>query len=248
MLRKKRGSLEWLEFELFQQFPKLFNAVFLRHGGHSVAPYHFLNLSISKCSDDPYIQKNKALVLPVTQADEWVEADAIHGANIVSHPVSSEISGYDGVVTGKKKVALVVTHADCQAAIFYDPIREVIGNAHSGWKGNVANIYHEMVKHMVHVQGCRAEDIHVAISPSLGPCCAQFIHYQKEFPESFWEFQVKPLYFNLWQIARKQLRDTGILDSHIQIAEICTFCHASDFFSYRRDRVTGRNATVACLH
>jgi hypothetical protein len=38
MLRKKRGSLEWLEFDLFQEFPEIKHAVFLRHGGVSEGP------------------------------------------------------------------------------------------------------------------------------------------------------------------------------------------------------------------
>jgi polyphenol oxidase len=136
---------------------------------------------------------------------------------------------------------------DCQAAILYDPIHRALANVHAGWRGNVQNIYRTAVQKMVHSFGSKPQDLLVGISPSIGPKHAEFKNYKSEFPEEFWEFQVKPTYFDLWQIARHQFESSGVLAHHIQIAEICTFDHPSDYFSYRRDKTTGRHATVAML-
>lgn len=144
-------------------------------------------------------------------------------------------------------LGLTILHADCQVALFYDPIQHAITVTHCGWRGSVQNIYQESIAAMRSLYGTKAENLLVGISPSLGPSASQFIHYQRELPESFYPFQVKPLYFDFWAISKWQLRECGVLPHHIEIAEICTYSHPEDFFSYRRIKTSGRHATIASL-
>jgi polyphenol oxidase len=95
--------------------------------------------------------------------------------------------------------------------------------------------------------GTRPADLIAGIGPSLGPCCAQFIHYRQEFPESFWKYQIRPDYLDLWQLSRDQLTAAGVLEDHIQIAGVCTSCRTDLFFSYRKEKTTGRFATIIAL-
>ena len=141
----------------------------------------------------------------------------------------------------------MIKHADCQAAIFYDPVHKALANVHCGWRGNVKNIYRVAVQKMKFTFGTNPKDLLVGISPSLGPDHSEFIHYQTEWPEEFWRFQVRPNYLDLWAIARDQLEQCGLLPHHIEVAGICTFANPQDFFSHRRDKITGRHATVAML-
>ena len=141
----------------------------------------------------------------------------------------------------------MIKHADCQAAIFYDPVHHAVSCVHAGWRGNVQNIYAHAIAFMAGKFHSQPADILVCISPSLGPHFSEFKNYKTEFPESFWPFQIRPNYFNLWEISRTQLQECGILPHHIEIASICTYANEQDFFSYRRDKVTGRNATVVAL-
>ena len=83
----------------------------------------------------------------------------------------------------------------------------------------------------------------MGISPSLGPQSAEFTHYRHELPESFWAFQINPNYFNFWEISRWQLETEGILPHHIQIAEIDTRSTPEDYFSYRREKISGRHGS-----
>ena len=46
----------------------------------------------------------------------------------------------------QKDCGLVIQHADCQAAIFFDPVRKAIANVHCGWRGSVCNIYAKTVE------------------------------------------------------------------------------------------------------
>jgi hypothetical protein len=90
-------------------------------------------------------------------------------------------------------------------------------------------------------------DRSVASWAKLGPCCAEFRHYWREFPLELWKYQVRPGYFDLWQLSFDQLRAAGLKSENIEMAKLCTRCREEEFFSYRRDRVTGRQAAVIGL-
>ena len=152
----------------------------------------------------------------------------------------------DGLTTQRPYLGLLVLHADCQAAIFYDPIHHALANVHCGWRGNVQNIYKETIAFMAASYGTKASDLLVGISPSLGPEAAEFIHYRTEFPECYWDFCINN-HFNLWELSRYQLMAEGILPHHIEISGMCTYSHPEDCFSYRRAKKSGRHGTLAML-
>jgi len=247
MLRKKRGSLEWLEFHLFQEFPDLKHAVFLRHGGVSEGPFTSLNAGGGTGDDEEKIKLNRAKMRKHLGCKTLVSGKQVHAIQVALAPLENEQEECDGLITQAQGTGLFIKHADCQAVIFYDPIEKALGCVHAGWRGNIQNIYGEALGKMRQAFGSKPENIFVGISPSLGPCCGEFIHYEKEIPHQFWPFQIRPLYFDLWEMARSQLLQAGILPHHLEIAPICTCCNPADFYSYRRDKTTGRNATVVCL-
>jgi YfiH family protein len=246
VLRKKNKEVEWIEFELFQGLP-LKHGVFTRKGGVSQGSAESLNLGRHTEDLEEHIRENQKRVsecfdfLPITYADQT------HSDQVIEIAKSGEQVIGDALITNKKGIPLAIRHADCQAAIFYDPVHNALGVVHSGWRGNVLNIYKKTIEKMYERYQSTPEEILVAISPSLGPNASEFIHYKKEFPPSFWGFQVKPNYFDLWAIAEEQLIEAEILPHHIQIARICTYENSDDFFSHRRDKKRGNNATVACL-
>lgn len=248
MLRKERDGIHWLEFELFADFPKLRHGVLLKHGGHSKGPYASLNLNYCVGDDHNHVDANLKKVSSVLSLSKLIWSDQVHGAR-VEH-LSAAIkpnTPCDGLTTAQKNLSLMIHHADCQAAIFYDPVQHVMGTVHCGWRGNVQNIYAATVRQMQSVFGTNPADLHAGISPSLGPENGEFIHYRQELPESFWSFQVKPTYFDLWAISEWQLQQCGLLPHHIQIARINTYAHPEDYFSYRRCKIRGGNATFAML-
>ena len=94
--------------------------------------------------------------------------------------------------------------------------------------------------------GSRPEDIRVAVSPSLGPCCSQFKDWNTLLPQEFHPFMPRENYVDFWAVTEKQLAQSGIRKENIYNPSICTVC-STDFFSYRRDGITGRCATVIML-
>jgi copper oxidase (laccase) domain-containing protein len=99
---------------------------------------------------------------------------------------------------------------------------------------------------MNHAFATKAADLVAAISPSLGPCCAEFVNYLTELPLAFHDYQVRPNYFDFWAISHDQLCSAGVKSENIHTANICTCCN-HDYFSYRRERETGRFASVMGL-
>ncbi len=248
MIRKKKGAIEWLEFELFAPYPEIQAAVFLRHGGVSKDSYHSLDIG-SKDGDDDCIEENRHRIAEVLGLNGFRTCYQPHQGNVAFLPDATQeyLLTCDGMITNRPEDALLIKHADCQAAVFYDPITKTLAAVHAGWRSQVKNIYRETIEKFKTTTGTKPENLLVAVSPSLGPDHSEFIHFRKEWPEEYWRFQVKPTYFDLWAIGKHQLIEAGVKPKNIQYAEVCTYCHPDDFFSYRRQKPTGGHATVAFL-
>lgn len=249
MRRNKKSDIQWLEFEVLQEFAKVKHGVFLRQGGVSQAPFHSLNLSYSVGDRLEDVQKNRNIVASFFGQENLASCKAFHSDLVQEHTITTQQTNLlcDGVVCNTPQIALAVTHADCQAALFYDPIQHAIACIHSGWRGSVKNIYRNTIQQMKGRYGTNPADVIVCISPSLGPESAEFVNYKTELPEEFWQFQMKPTYFDFWEISKYQLKLEGILPEHIHVAEIDTVANPHDYFSYRRDKTTGRHASVIML-
>lgn len=242
------NGIQWFTFDLLSRFPGVKHAIFSRHGGCSEHPYNSLNVHEGVGDALSHVKQNRELIRRTLGLDILAWGNQCHGNSIL------EVDSYwkepaicDALTTKCLNTGLMVMHADCQAAIIYDPIKHAVANVHSGWRGSVQNIYSRAIAFMIDRYGSRAEDLIVCISPSLGPDSSEFINYKTELPEAFWQYQFKQNYFDFWKISRAQLMESGILGKNIEIAGICTRSNAEDFFSYRRDKQTGRNATVVAL-
>ncbi|MEN9654712.1 MAG: hypothetical protein RL235_824 [Chlamydiota bacterium] len=248
-MESSKEKVEWIEFSLLEPYTHVSHAVFSRHGGLSKGPFASLNLS-DQLGDDPNaVKANRELMQKVIGVPQMRYAQQTHGVN--THRVTAKnhdkIPAADALYTTERDLALVVTHADCQAAIFYDPVHEAIGVVHAGWRGSAANIYARTIEAMHRDIGTQAQNLIVCISPSLGPDHAEYKNYKQELPESFWSYQKKPNYFDFWAISEAQLTEAGVLAKNIEISGICTHCASDDYFSYRRVKQTGRNATAVAL-
>ncbi|MCC5832228.1 MAG: peptidoglycan editing factor PgeF [Chlamydiales bacterium] len=239
-------GLEWLAFENLSDSPRLIHGVFLRHGGVSKGSFQSLNFGLSQGDSPTAVEINRKRALSALGIGRYVNLYQKHSDQVIEAEPQLKSEG-DSLITDRPDLGLLILHADCQAAIFYDPVRHALANVHAGWRGSVANIYRKTIERMKARYGTKPEDLLVGISPSLGPNGAEFLNYRRELPESFWPFQMKPFYFDFWEISRAQLIEAGVLAHHIEIARLCTYTDADDFFSYRRVKVSGRHGTIAAL-
>lgn len=243
------------EFSLLSQAPGLVHRVFSRKGGVSREPYDCLNVG-ENCGDDPRaVQKNRQRILDELGLKEALYLNQVHGSDILvlknGYPETRNPERRvtaDGVVTDIQGLALVIQVADCQAVLVFDPINRVLAHVHSGWRGSLENIIGRCVDLMVEVFGSDPENLLAGISPSLGPCCAEFVNYRDEIPEPFWKYRLGDRqYFDFWSLSKDQLMEKGIPGDRIETMELCTRCRTDLFFSYRARRMTGRFACAAAL-
>jgi len=229
--------------------PGLIHGVFGRNDGVSLAPYHSLNVSFSVGDDPVAVKANRALLKGALGLYTLVSARQVHGDRIL--PITSlpdadfEADGYDALITNCQ-TGLLIQQADCQAIIIHDPETPALGLAHVGWRGSVAGVIGTTVRAMTEAFGSEPAHLRAAISPALGACCAEFINYEQELPGWMHAFQIRPEHFDFSAISVWQLLEAGLRLEQISWAGICTRCNPA-FFSYRRDRITGRGATVAAL-
>lgn len=247
------------EFELLKKHDNLIHAVFTRQGGASSRPFDSLNIGRNSGDSLSNVENNRKLIIQRMGAKFPVFLNQVHTSRIKvlkkddfdsSGNLQHEEQGWtaDGIITNIKDICLVIQVADCQAVLLYDPVKKVIANVHSGWKGSIANIIGNCVDKMVSEFGCLSENIMAGISPSLGPCCSEFINYKDEIPENLWKYKIKGKdYFDFWKMSADQLMEKGVKKECIENMGICTKCNADVFFSYRKENITGRFACVISM-
>ena len=225
-----------------------------RANGISPQPFASLNVSFNVGDTRENVLQNREKIKETLGIRHLVSAGQIHGDKIHTvHSVSidREIAETDALITSQSNIGLLIQQADCQAILLYDPVQKVIGAVHCGWRGSVLNIIGKTIVRMHHEYRTNPADLQAAISPSMGPCCAEFINYQRELPQHLHKFQTRPFYFDFWEMSRHQLLVAGVVESNIDMLKICTTCDRR-FFSYRRStkkgsQVTGRQGSVILL-
>lgn len=251
MLQKSDGVITWFEFSSLQPFSFIKHGCFSRKGGVSKAPFDSLNIKF--CPEDSVesVQENRLRIQKAlgTQSP-LVVTEQVHGTNIAVIEKTTDTASlgqFDALITNLPEKPLTIMHADCQACLIIDPEHHAIAAIHAGWRGNVQNIYLKVIQKLVQEYNSRPESMFACISPSLGPCHSEFKEWKENFPEEFWPYKKEKNHFDLWEIGLQQLIDAGIREEHIEIAKICTFDEKEHFFSYRRDGLTGRNASSIML-
>jgi YfiH family protein len=198
--------------------------------------------------------RQKLAALLRVSLDSMVACHQVHGIRVV--PVTSADAGRgtrpdtpsaydaDAMVTSTPGVTLVVLSADCPPVFLYDPVRHVIGLAHSGWKGTVGRIAGQVAATMAEHYGCESRNIVAAVGPSIGPCCYNVgdnvISAAQASFSGVWDGDVPVLqcrdeqtYFNLPEAIRRALLDAGLQPGNVAVAQACTAHNRNLFYSHR---------------
>jgi len=232
------------------------HAMFARHGGCSPPPYDSLNCSYGVGDDFTLVKKNRNRIRKTLGIKEIKAVTQVHGDAILvidGMHQKTHSPEYDALITDRPGIGLLIQQADCQAILLHDPVQNVIAAIHSGWRGSVSNIIGKTIVRMQQIFSVQARDILAVISPSLGPCCAEFINYKRELPLHFRAFRPgnKKDHFDFWAISKTQLILAGVDKKNIDTVGLCTACK-QNFFSYRRavrqgNGQTGRNCSIIAL-
>lgn len=175
----------------------------------------------------------------------------------------SSYTDVDGLCTNKEGISLSLVYADCIPILLYDPVKNVIANIHSGWKGTVQRISVKAIEKMQEEYNSKAKDIICFVGPSI--CKKHFsvhddvkdIFYnefkddmetQKFIKKANIENEKQKYEINTVLINRVLLEKEGLLPNNIIESKLCTVCESDYFHSYRVDGdLSGRNTAIIGL-
>ncbi len=254
MLLKQKNGLLFFQFNNLAGFSDLCHGIFTRHDRSDKNEGRIRDLRRDENDENHAAMQRHVVDTLCGDQTQLVFLKQVHQADIVvltesnsaPHQNRGTLTG-DGLVTNIRGKVLGIRLADCQAILIYDPQKQVIANVHSGWRGSLGNIIGRCITSMRDAFGCRPENIVAGISPSLGPCCAEFKNDQTEVPSRFHEYHKGSAYFDFWQITRDQLIESGVLPENIELSGMCTKCNPHLFFSYRHSGAAGRFIAVIGL-
>jgi len=257
----EKTDIKVYEFEHLKNHSSIVHGIFTREDAISttISYSHSLNKGMNSGDKLSVLAGNQKRIVRKMGAKPFVFLNQVHKTGIkvlrknetdLSKQFQSNIKTdtADAIITDMKDVFIVIQVADCQAVMLYDPIKKVIANIHSGWRGSVKNIIGKCVGKMILEFGCQPENILAGISPSLGPCCSEFVNYKDEIPQNLWKYKIKDKdYFNFWEITHDQLMEKGVKKEHIENMGICTKCNTDIFYSFRGEKTNARFACVISI-
>ncbi|OIR04457.1 laccase domain protein YfiH [mine drainage metagenome] len=230
-----------------------------RTGGYSQAPYASLNLG-AHVNDDPItVAKNRQLLNPYLPSEPvWV--NQVHGVDVIDAATSSCLQNADASFTSKHNVVCVTMTADCLPVLLCDIAGTVVAAVHAGWRGLCDGVIEAAVNKMA----ADNSEVLAWLGPAIGPTAFevgsevrdQFIKIDAQAALAFKPI-VNPLepqlndkwLCDIYLIAKQRLNRVGV--THIYGGgvneDFCTYTDEERFFSFRRDNVTGRMASLIWL-
>jgi hypothetical protein len=221
---------------------------FGRQGGISKKPFDSLNVADHVEDDLDNVTKNRE-ILAEHLAMPLVFIGATHSANVAN--VQAEFPevhpNTDALVTREKNLGLVIMSADCAPIVLLDPISQVVGIIHAGWQGMLGKVVKNSVEAMLDL-GAEIENVKAIIGPTIS--AKNFLATQERFdevnsiePSAAVKLPSGELAVDIRKGIKNQLAKYQIKTTDLGI---CTFDN-NDLFSFRRDPISGRNASVVWL-
>ncbi len=212
-----------------------------RSGGFSTGAYDSLNLALHVGDNPEDVESNREALAKKIGTKNLVFMEQIHKDNIeiITNKNPTKVMTCDGMITNLKDVALCVMVADCIPVLFYDSLQRVIAVAHAGRNGVYLKIANQVIEEMIADFDSNAENIKVFIGPSIKSCCYEVKNDVTKGFENYLHVEGGKIYLDIVQKCKDDIQTIGIIKENIDISAICTSCD-KDYFSYRRDGVTGR--------
>jgi YfiH family protein len=161
---------------------------------------------------------------------------------IIEHDLTPVIA--DSVLTRRKRLAIGVQTADCVPILLYDPVRQIAGAVHAGWRGSAAGIIRNTIETMREHFFSASANIILAIGPSIKGSCYRVGEdvagaITKATCIGDYVFTTEGrFYVDLPAANRLQALSEGILPEHIWMSDECTHCLPEKYYSYRYSNET----------
>jgi len=219
-----------------------------RVGGVSAGPYASLNLGL-RTEDDPAAVAENRLRLSrlLPQPPRWLQQ--VHGNTVVDADSLNDVPQADASVARQPGTVCAIMIADCLPILLADRTGTCIGAAHAGWRGLASGVIGKTITRMA----IPPVELVAWIGPGIGPAAFEvgddvleaFCAAAPENRNAFKPQKPGKWLCDLPSLARNALQQAGVASIHG--GDLCTYSQPERFYSYRRDRITGRMAALIWL-
>lgn len=229
--------------------PKNINVVSTtRLDGVSKAPFSSLNLGdhVGDNHNDVVLNREKLITLAqLPTAPTWL--NQIHSTKVITLPYSDSMNppSVDAAYTNTAKQVCCVMTADCLPVVICNKEGTEVAAAHAGWRGLLDGILENTVNHF------SSTELIAWCGPAIGPTAfevgdevkQQFCDKDPQAISAFTPSQNHNKWLaNLELLATQRLQSVGV--KKVYYSNLCTYSNTEQFFSYRKEGETGRQATL----
>ncbi|MGR2667172.1 peptidoglycan editing factor PgeF [Vibrio campbellii] len=216
-----------------------------RVGGFSTAPYQGLNLGAHVGDDLSIVEKNRdwlAQQAKMPSAPIWLNQTHSTVVAQVSDP-TTQVLDADGVFTSSSQVVCSAMTADCLPVLLTNTQGTQVAAVHAGWRGLANGIVENALELF-------SGEVMAWLGPAIGPQAFEvgedvlqaFVDFDSQAHQAFTPREAEGKWLaDMSKLATQRLNKFGI--TQVFDSGLCTFQDKEDFYSYRRDGVTGRQAT-----
>jgi hypothetical protein len=233
----------------WQAPPRVKAVITTRAGGFSSGPYASLNLGLRTGDDAAAVARNRARLRSVLpQEPKWLRQ--VHGSAVIDADAVSETAPEaDAGVARSPGTVCAVLIADCVPVLFCNRAGSVAAAAHAGWRG----LAHGVIERTLSAIGEEPGELLAYLGPGIGPGAFEvgaevrdaFLAHAPQDAAAFSSHAPGKWLADLFMLARNRLQRAGL--RAISGGGMCTYSDPARFFSYRRDRTTGRMAALIWL-
>lgn len=228
-----------------------------RIGGVSAAPYTSNNFGLHVGDDPQKVAQNRANLsanLQLTKTPQWLEQ--VHGVKVVNARDDGLVRTADGSYSNEIGQACLVMTADCLPILLCDKAGTQVAAIHCGWRSlakgisaRALNKFSTPCKNILAYLGPAISQPHFEVGVDVLEAffkSARSPAHADAIAKAFISAE-RPLHFygDIYALARAELNALGV--TQIYGGDYCTYAEADRFYSYRRDGVTGRMASLVWL-
>jgi len=222
---------------------------------NNLSPYGGFNLGLHVDDNAETVVKNRQYLqryIDNTLTDkvdiQWLEQ--VHGHKVVEiTSPTNKAPIADASITREKNIALAIMTADCLPILLCDRYGTEVAAIHGGWRPLAANI----IKNTLAKMKSTTDDIQAWLGPCIGNNVFEvgeevklaFTRQNIYFAKAFVKQDNGKYLADLHIIAKQQLADLGI--TNVTLLTECTYKQSDKYYSYRRESITGRMATIIFL-
>jgi len=221
-----------------------------RAGGFSDAPYASLNLGDHVGDDPATVRKNRRLLaaaLNLPAAPHWLRQ--VHGCEVAQCGVDQPGGVADAVVATRPQQVCAVLTADCLPLLLCNRQGDRVAAVHAGWRGLAAGVIEAAIDRFEQP----GEELLAWLGPAIGPRAFEvggevreaFIAQDARAEAAFAPARPGRWLADIYHLARLRLEEKKL--GYVGGGDYCTVTDSERFYSYRRDGVTGRMASLIWL-